>query len=87
MIIGLLYDIHKDFKYGFYVSGVSILLSGVLCIPLKKLSYLEHQRVGLLTPSNDSSQDEVKKVMLSASGEGTEESASNLAGGSAESPL
>lgn len=64
MIAGLLYDLTGQFSYGFYMSGASIFASGVICLPLRKISVSERRRAGLLTPSTDYSTDEVKKAML-----------------------
>lgn len=82
---GLLYDITGSYNFGFYASGSVIFFSGVMCFPLRKICEYERRRAGLLTPSYDSSQDEVKKAMLPASSD--EDASGGQAMYAAESPL
>jgi len=85
-IAGMLYDITGSFHYGFYASGSAIFLSGVMCFPLRKICEYEKRRAGMMTPSNTSSLDEVKKAMLPVSSD-EDHSSAGPASFSAESPM
>jgi len=60
-LTGLLHDMsqQRDYDNCFYFAGVAIAFSGIIALPLKKVSDWEKKRNGISTSSN-SSEDELK---------------------------
>lgn len=53
----------QSFDVAFYFAGGVIFISGLISLPLRKLSDCEKRRNGIV-PSNNSSEDDMKKSAL-----------------------
>ena len=60
-IVGLLYDIYGRYNVPFYFAGGAMLLSGILSMPLRKLSQWERKKYNDNYKSQGSSDDDMKK--------------------------
>jgi len=63
-VAGALFDITGDYQASFYLSGAVIAISGLLCLPLRRISRWEARRKKTDKPSLDKRQNGLNGKLL-----------------------